>query len=360
MLPWRKRRKPFSEIEGDQDFLDALYRMLLGRPPDQGGLSHHLGRLQRGEADRADLLRDFVNSPECLTNRRVKHHPHLGLTDYVAVADPTPFLPYVQQPAFGEAQLCELTNPRKWLDQAWLECLRSMQIFSPALEDMHRKHYEYVQAAHGLTALGALGDEAGVLGVGAGHEILLYWLANRAGRVVGTDLYEGEWAQDNALEGDPEVIANPAKYAPFAYPQDRLSFRRMDGRRLEYDDATWDVVYSLSSIEHFGGHSGAAAAMAEMGRVLRPGGVAAVATELIVNGQRHPEFFSPADLLEYVVAPSGMMLVQPPVFELPAYVLDNPLHLPAERDYRPHLVLAERGLVYTSVILFFRKPAAAG
>lgn len=118
MLPWRKRRKPFSEIADDRDFLDALYRIVLGRPPDGGGLSHHLGRLQAGEVDRSDLLRDFINSPECRYNCKVKHSPHLALTDFVPAADPAPFLPYVQQPAFAGPQLCELTNPRKWLDQA--------------------------------------------------------------------------------------------------------------------------------------------------------------------------------------------------------------------------------------------------
>jgi hypothetical protein len=31
----------------------------------------------------------------------------------------------------------------------------------------------------------------------------------------------------------------------------------MDGRRLAFRDAAFDVVYSLSSIEHFGGMPGA-------------------------------------------------------------------------------------------------------
>ena len=32
---------------------------------------------------------------------------------------------------------------------------------------------------------------------------------------------------------------------------------KMDGRRLAFRDGAFDVVYSLSSIEHFGGMPGA-------------------------------------------------------------------------------------------------------
>ena len=76
----------------------------------------------------------------------------------------------------------------------------------------------------------------------------------------------------------------PPQYAPFDYRADRLSFMRMDGRALSFPDDEFDVVYSLSSIEHFGGLSGASQAMREMARVLKPGGVLVVATEYILSG----------------------------------------------------------------------------
>ncbi len=196
-----------------------------------------------------------------------------------------------------------------------------------------------------------------MLGVGAGHELLLYFLANQAGMVTATDLYEGDWAKANVREGDPAVLADPGRYAPFPYREERLRFLRMDGRELAFPDRSFDVVYSLSSIEHFGGHAAAGRAMAEMQRVLRPGGVAAVATELVVNGRPHPEFFRPEELLEHVVRPAGMPLVQAPEFVVPAHALQDPIRLPAEREHKPHLVLDDGGVLYTSVMLFFRKPA---
>jgi SAM-dependent methyltransferase len=118
-----------------------------------------------------------------------------------------------------------------------------------------------------------------------------------------------------------------------------------------------DVVFSISSIEHFGGHTGSAASMREIGRVLKPGGVAAIATEMVINDRRHPEYFRPEELVEYLVAPSGLRLVQAPVFELPAYAVAHPSRMPQDLHRTPHLVLDDGGVHYTSVMLFFRKPA---
>ncbi len=352
---FRGRRDNYSGFASDEDFVRALYGIVLGRDPDREGMEFHLRRLRERQVDRRQMARDFLRSDECRYNCLIKYPAHKVLFDFVEVADPGPFLPHVQRPAHEGPRLCELTNPRKWLDPEWFGILEDMGTISLFLDDMHRKFYEFAQTVYGLRKLSALGPEASILGVGAGHEMLLYWLANNVGSVVATDLYEGEWSQANVKEGDPSVLEDPSKYAPFPYRAERLSFKRMDGRKLEFPDNCFDLVYSLSSIEHFGGHQGSAKAMAEMGRVLKPGGVAAVATEMIVNGKSHHEFFTPEDLLKHVVAPAGMPLVQVPEFRLPRHALDNPVRIPEERLHTPHLVLSQKGMLYTSVMLFFRK-----
>ena len=169
-----------------------------------------------------------------------------------------------------DTQLCELANPAKWDNDEWLAILRSLGLSDDKLS-MHRKPYEFTQLIFGCQRLGALRDDADVLSVGAGHELVLYWLANRVRRVVATDMYEGVWQDVQGREGDPEVIHKPEEYAPFPYRKDHLVFMKMDGRQLAFDNDTFDVTYSLSSIEHFGGVDGAAATIAEMGRVLKPG-----------------------------------------------------------------------------------------
>ena len=87
--------------------------------------------------------------------------------------------------------------------------------------------------------------------MGAGDERILFWLANHVGEVVATDIYgEGDFA---GREAGGSMLVDPAAHAPFPYREDRLSVLWMDARELAFPDASFDVVYSLSSLEHFGG-----------------------------------------------------------------------------------------------------------
>jgi SAM-dependent methyltransferase len=120
-----------------------------------------------------------------------------------------------------------------------------------------------------------------ILSVGSGHEEVLYWLSNRAGRVVATDIYgEGEFAD---REAGARMLWDPSAYAPYAYRNDRLEVLKMDGRELEFSDGSFDAVFSLSSIEHFGSLREISRAATEIGRVLRPGGHAFVVTECFIS-----------------------------------------------------------------------------
>ncbi len=118
----------------------------------------------------------------------------------------------------------------------------------------HRKAWEWTQCVYGLERLGALGPGKAALGVGAGHERVLYYLANRTGLTVGSDLYAGDFSGGGAEEADPTFLFNPEHFAPFAYHRDRLRGLQADGCMLPFRSGAFDVVYSLSSIEHFGGH----------------------------------------------------------------------------------------------------------
>ncbi|HEY5485427.1 MAG TPA: class I SAM-dependent methyltransferase [Candidatus Cryosericum sp.] len=276
----------------------------------------------------------------------------------VPYGDATCFAPWVQSPAFTGALLNGLVDPRKWLDPSWRDIARSLAVVRTDMRGMHRKAYEWTQAAYGLRCLGALRRGSRSLGVGAGHEALVYWLAANGSSVVATDLYEGEWVKGGAHEGDAQVISHPYRYAPFALPPVALEFRRMDGRSLAFEGASFDVVFSLSSIEHFGTKSDASTAMSEIGRVLRPGGYAVIATECVLNGAPHPAYFSPEELAHYVVSPSGLELVQPVSLLAPRAFLDSPVRVPEDTLQTPHLSLTDGTSIWTSVLLFMVKPAS--
>jgi SAM-dependent methyltransferase len=223
---------------------------------------------------------------------------------------------------------------------------------------MHRKSYEWTQLLFGLKRLGKINEATSVLSVGAGHECVLYWLANHTGRVVATDLYEGRWQSSAGREGDVGVLERPEDFAPFPYRQDRLTFRQMDGRTLEFSDGEFDVVYSLSSIEHFGGFEGARASTVEMARVLKPGGVLVLATEYIVSGPDYEEAFQP-DVFKRLIDVPGLTLIEP-LDEFVHRRYDTPVvNLRTHLHQRPHMLVRIGDTVFTSAMVFLRREAVS-
>ena len=172
----------------------------------------------------------------------------------------------------------------------------------------------------------------------------------------------------------------------------------MDARRLEFPSESFDIAYSLSSIERFGSPEEIARSAAEMGRVLKPGGTAVVVTECLVHldafdrapvefawrvgtlGRKRRdatprrrmalgEAFTPRELDNLIVQPSGLGLVQPLDTGLSPRSWDNLTTVhpggrlePATgqihpQQIHPHVLLKIRRSVFTSVCLLLQKPA---
>jgi len=317
----------------DRAFITQCYESLLGRPPDDAGLAHYLERLAGGMA--RGSLEEILRASDEYRDRQKRLSPAEGRIP-------------------RDAQLCELANPAKWDNPDWLAGLRALASAPIEKAQMHRKAYELAQTMFGLQRLGAITGSARILSVGAGHEPLLYWLANHAGRVIATDLYEGAWQSEFAAEGNPDVLRNPAAYAPFPYREDRLWFLRMDGAALAFGDATFDAAYSLSSIEHFGGVDGARRSVADMARVLKRGGILALATEWCVRGTAGGEVFSPAEVRRIIDHPS-LHLVQPIDDRVWDRYETEPVNLRVDRFQTPHMLLEHDGAIFTSVMMFLRK-----
>ena len=260
-----------------------------------------------------------------------------------------------------------------------------------AEEQIERKLWEYAMLALFLRDVGALRDDVQVLAVGAGFEVPLFWLANRVGRVVATDIYgAGGFADREAARG---MLEDPTAFAPYPSREDRLEVRWMDARELDFQDGAFDVVFSLSSIEHFGGPRDVARAAAEIGRVLRPGGHALIVTECFLGRHlmdtalvntairvltagrrcraatprnRQVDCFAPRELMRRIVAPSELQLMQPldtrispESFENVTRILPNGELLPASGRFHPHIVLRAHGAPWTSVCLALEKPGAS-
>jgi SAM-dependent methyltransferase len=317
----------------DRDFVVRAFELLLGRTPDPDGRSYFLGVLAGGET-RLGLVRTLVISDEFADR-------------YRRIAPDAGFVP-------RDVQLCELANPAKWDNPDWMRFLRELQVLPTHKVSMHRKSWEFTQLLFGMERLGRLHDEVSVLSVGAGHEAVLFWLANHVRAVMATDLYEGRWQTRGAMEGDGRVVRRPEDYAPFPYRRERLRFLPMDGRRLAFAGGSFDVVYSLSSIEHFGGFSGARASLEEMARVLAPGGLLAVATEQIVSGPSHEEAFQPEEVRALIELP-GLRLVQPIDGDVYRRYDFRPVDVEKNPHQTPHMAVRIGETVFTSVMVFMEK-----
>jgi SAM-dependent methyltransferase len=148
----------------------------------------------------------------------------------------------------------------------------------------------------------------------------------------------------------------------------------MDARELSFEDDRFDVVFTLSSIEHFGAAPDVARAARELGRVVRPGGVAVIATDYLVRQHRLDtwpvelairvgtlgrkmqaagvkrrvslsEAFTWSELDELIVRPSGLRPIQE---------LDTTLSPESWRN--PMLVRPVKRSALTSAVLVLEKP----
>lgn len=166
----------------------------------------------------------------------------------------------------------------------------------------------------------------------------------------------------------------------------------MDARELKFPSDAFDVVFTLSSIEHFGSPADIARSAREIGRVLKPGGHAVIVTECFVRlhpldtataevakriislnrrmpgakpGQRIAlaDVFTPRELTRHIVRPSGLRLIQPLNTTITPESWDNLTLcspdgrlLPKSGHKYPMVLMQLRRSVFTSVCLILEKP----
>jgi SAM-dependent methyltransferase len=263
--------------------------------------------------------------------------------------------------------LCEVVNPAKYEDPEWLAIHHDLERYSIDKHcfrnrsgEVYRKGWEWTQCVYGLEKLGMIQAHHSALGVGAGRECVIYYLADHIARVTATDLYGAKaWTAGGGQEADLALLEQSKAACPSSVDFSRISFETQNGTKLTYEDRRFDFCWSLSSIEHFGGHQAASQAMREMARVTRPGGVVAIATELLLLDEyRHEEFFTRAEIDQRLVRASpDLTLIEDIDFgALPVPYLIDSVTVPAGVDRRRrHVVLNDGNIQWTSVMLFLRK-----
>jgi SAM-dependent methyltransferase len=265
--------------------------------------------------------------------------------------------------------LNSLTNVDAYKDARWMELHRDLATYSydghvfssEGPPDVYRKGWEWTQTIWGLERLDMIKPHHRAIGVGAGRECVIFWLGDRLRAVVASDLYGGaQWSDTGGREADPAVLEDPQKFCPRPIRNDVIEFKTMDGTDLGFYAAdSFDFAWSLSSIEHFGSHERASDAVRELARVVRPGGIVAVATEyLLLPEQSHPEYFNRHDLEEHVIKASpDLELTEPIDWSFPPtdFLIDSVVFPQGAERTRRHVVLNDGWVQWTSVLFFLRK-----
>ena len=121
-----------------------------------------------------------------------------------------------------------------------------------------------------LDAVGLRGDEK-VLDVGCGRGLLLIGAAKRltSGRATGVDI----WSSEDLAKNSADAARANAKAEGVA---DRVKVDDGDARKLPFANESFDVVLSSLAIHNIEEQDERETAIAEMARVLKPGGRLAV------------------------------------------------------------------------------------
>ena len=218
---------------------------------------------------------------------------------------------------------------------------------------IHRKAWEYGICVLGLHRLGVVHPFAQGLAVAAGYERPYFYFTNHIEHMTATDLYDNP---DH--EGKPEIVLAPEKFAPIPFRRERLTVLAMNAMDLQFPENKFDFAFCLSSIEHYGPRANSIRAMQEIEKVLKPGGIACIATELILNSTSHGEYFTPEEFDEVILGSTSLQLVGGDFdYRISESIVNHPIDLQLDDlTVSPHLVLKSGSVVFTSAICFLQKP----
>ena len=241
----------------------------------------------------------------------------------------------------------------------------------------YRKYWEIGMAQRTFQDTGILHPNADILGVGAGNEPTVFYLTNHVHRVFATDLYLGaHWGES----ANPGMMIHPERYWPVDWNPRRLVVQHMNALELQYDDNSFEGIFSSSSLEHFGTHEDVRKSLQEMYRVLKPGGVLSLSTEyrLAGTGAGIPGalLFDEAQVREILIGVANWEPISELNFHVSPATRKTAIsyqkaveclaaHVGVEREIifqrlvwsqYPHIVLREGDYEWTSIHVALRKP----
>jgi SAM-dependent methyltransferase len=274
-------------------------------------------------------------------------------------------------------KICSETD---WNDQELLTMINDVcsttRNTHSELVGMHRKKWEW--AIGMLSFKRANKFDSGIfLGIGSGDEYPIFYLTNHGKYVCATDLYSmsGKWNKYNA---QTSMLFNPDAHAPYDYNRNKLSVQIMSGTDLRFEDNTFDGVFTYSSIEHFGGKENARKCIQEIERVLKPGGIASIATEIFVGNdvnelyiarQKYSKFpikmlrryqilnemFTQEEFEKYIINATRLEPISPVNYSIDPKDVNKAIEYPLKKPHNVHIMLDLAGIKWSSIHVALKK-----
>jgi len=251
----------------------------------------------------------------------------------------------------------KIANVSDIYNKEWSNAIKELSpIFSMNKESFHRKTWEFNHIIYILKKSGYLYQKNKGLAIGAGREQILYYLAHKIEKITGIDLFEGNYIGG---EDEPDIPKNPKRYASFIYPDTNLDVIKMDALNLEFEDNSFDFIFSASSIEHFGSKKDILKSIKEMYRVLKPGGITVITTEIKLNRLAcnipNTKIFELNELLALFKQSDFLLYDNKIDIRIEDYYLNNCIKLPQEALKSPHVILRFLRSIFTSIAIVFKK-----
>lgn len=247
-------------------------------------------------------------------------------------------------------QFCKLADITDW-DRPEFQATEALL----GLAGRNRKSWEYIHVYEGLKALELLNSQTRALGLGVGSECLVYAFTNVCEQVVATDLYRSKNWSTAAMAVEEVYRENRFPYRP-----ERLVVQHMDMTQIEFPDASFDFVWSCCSIEHVSSFKDLHKVYAEIHRVLKPGGIAALTTEYNLSGphryEPHMLFTDPYWITHWLTGENALVqgfdLLDSPNLNMAPVAGNQPL---PKRRLDASVPRYSNNIVVNSIAFFLRK-----
>jgi SAM-dependent methyltransferase len=235
------------------------------------------------------------------------------------------------------------------------------------------RQWQWAMALRALDEAGVAGDGHWIAGIGAGTEATTFALARRGAHVVAVDRYLARTPWSAAAPAG--MLVDPARHCLLDMPRGHVIAVHSNAVRLNLPSSAFDGVFCCGTLEHLGSFDAVALATREIARILKPGGVAVIATEMRIDGPSdldgfHDDvlLFTSALIQRHVVEASGLVLRTPldlrqsdATFESRSAVADfverasTVQCLDEKRAQPPGLVLYHEGFLFCPVVLTLHK-----